>query len=224
MMGYLFMVSVVFYQIIFLGRLHIPSLGTYKRQVGRISAIENFQSSLIWKSTSECTEPRLKKFGILNFSVENIFNISWFCQNYYLDENDCTQCFDISFRFWENNYIFWKPVNFSTTLYINILSCIYLLKKISNTIKTHPSSVFSKSHFFVLFLTNFYNWFCKHLFYGNDISRISRITNLFQMNAQEIRGIIRKVDHDKVIYFKCSMRFWFFQSLARENIHQFSLC
>jgi hypothetical protein len=68
------MVLEVLYRIMFLARHYIPFLGgmyASVTQAGRISVIEKFESSLIWKSTSKCIEYRFQKFVIVNFGSKN---------------------------------------------------------------------------------------------------------------------------------------------------------
>ena len=67
---------------IFCSVLYIP-ITTYIRQVGRISALEYFRSSLIWKSRSKCVKWRFQKFVGLNFSRQIFSTI--FC--YFIKKN-----------------------------------------------------------------------------------------------------------------------------------------
>ena len=69
-MGYLLMVLKVSYRWIIYASYCIPFLEMVfqkKIQVGRISAVEYIENSLIWKSSSSCVEWRFQKFVQMNF-------------------------------------------------------------------------------------------------------------------------------------------------------------
>ncbi len=97
----------------------LGGLSTCGWQLGRISVINYFESSLIWKSTSNCVESRWKKFVILNFGIKSFSTIC--CYNLCLNKSDTLH---ISNALLDNNPIFGKVIPCSDSPWNSLQVCI----------------------------------------------------------------------------------------------------